>query len=178
MKNPIQAPLRFIFTLIIICLLFVISCQQSDDGFINDEQVAMFSEQVLAIWNEGDMSLVEQIYTPDCVRHDCGLPVDIVGLDALKKHFESFRTAFPDLVMTVDDIIYQENKIVWLWTMKGTNTGQLQGLSSTNQAVFLSGVSLTSVLDGKINEVWDFYNQAAFLQQLKFTIVPPVVIEK
>ena len=156
---------------VIICL--AACCQQQIEQGITQAEADVLNARILSVWNDGDLTLVDEICTPNCVRHDCGSPEDIVGLDAIKNFFGSLRSAFPDLNMTIDDTIVEGNKIVWMWTMKGTNSGPLQGLPLTNKPVHLSGVSIAHVENGKMAEIWDYYNQAILLQQVGFTVAPP-----
>ena len=46
-----------------------------------------------------------------------------VGIDSLKSVINGFRTAFPDLKVTIDDVIYGANSTSITWTVTGTNTG-------------------------------------------------------
>ena len=131
------------------------------------------NERILSIWNDGELALVDEICTPDCVRHDCGLPEDIEGLEAIKNFFGTYRAAFPNMNMSIDEAIVGSDKIVWLWTMKATNLGSMQGLPPTNQEVHLTGVSIARIVNGKMAEIWDYYNQATLFRQLGFTMTPP-----
>ena len=161
---------------VIICL--AVCCQQQVEQGITEGEADILNDRILAVWNEGDLALVDEICTPDCVRHDCGSPQDIMGLDAVKNFFGSLRSSFPDLNMTIDDTIIEDNKIVWMWALKGTNLGSLQGLPPTGKPVHLSGVSVAHLENGKMTEIWDYYNQAILLQQIGFTVAPPSAQEQ
>ncbi len=177
MKKSVRLLLKATLAAIIVMLFFTIGCQQQVVETITEEQVKTLGERVLAIWNEGNLQLVDEIFSSDCIRHDCGLPEDVKGLDGMKQYFESMRSAFPDINISVDDIIYQDDKIVWWWTLAGTNSGALQGLPPTNNEMQLTGVSIAKVADGKMIEVWDYYNQASMFQQLGFSVSPPQTTE-
>lgn len=172
MKNSIQLITKIItiFMLVLICL--TLSCQQQDKEVITEAEVQIINDRLSEIWNKGKIEYVDQLYTPEIVRHDCGLPEDIVGLDALKNYFISNRTTFPDMIMTIDETIVKGNRIIWRWTITGTHTGPMGDIPPTAQKVKFSGVSIAHLVNGKIAEIWDFYNQAALLQQLGFTMVP------
>lgn len=173
MKNLIRSLPAVTTVAFLLLLCFPFSCQRQASDAISEEEAKALSERILQIWNEGNLALVDEIYTPECVRHDCGLPEDVVGLEALKSYFEFYRTAFPYMNMTIQETIVKGDKIVWHWTLTGTNTGPMGEAPPTGKEVRLSGVSIARVVNGKIAEVWDYYNQASLLQQIGFTITPP-----
>jgi steroid delta-isomerase-like uncharacterized protein len=164
--------LFLIAVLLLICLTFS-GCAQQGMDTMTEQEARTLSERILQIWNEGDLALVDEMYTPECVRHDCGLPHAVLGVDALKNHFAFYRSAFPDLSMTIQETIVKGDKIVWHWTLTGTNTGPMGEAPPTGKAVQLSGVSFARIDNGKISELWDYYNQAMLLYQLGFAIIPP-----
>lgn len=127
----------------------------------------------LAIWNDGDLDLVDQLYAPDFVWHVVDIGEDVVGVDAFKELVTSFRTAFPDFHVTFDEIFAAGDKTVIRWTMTGTNTGPLQDMQPTGQPVRLHGVAISRSVDGKTAEVWQYYNQLSMFQQMGYTLTQP-----
>jgi steroid delta-isomerase-like uncharacterized protein len=178
MKGSIRLikKIALIFALALLC--FVFGCQQKSSEVITDEEVQILNERIAGIWNDGRLEFVEEIYTPEVVRHDCGLPEDVVGLENMKNYFIFNRTAFPDLNLTVDKTIVKGHDIVFIWTFAGTNTGPMGDIPPTGKSVRFSGISAGRLVDGKLAEVWDYYNQASMLQQLGFTLTPPALPEE
>jgi len=127
----------------------------------------------LAIWNDGNLDLVEELYAPDFVWHVVDIGEDVVGPAAFKELVMSFRTAFPDFHVTFDEVLVAGEKTVIRWTMTGTNTGPLQDLPPGGQPVQLHGVAISRSVDGKTAEVWQHYNQLFMYQQMGFTLAPP-----
>jgi steroid delta-isomerase-like uncharacterized protein len=160
-----------IVLLLMLCLTF--RCQQQSKDAITRGELNALNERILQIWNEGNLALVDETYTPEAARYDAGWPHPIRGLDALKSHLQFYRSAFPDIEMTIQETIMEGDKIVWHWTLTGTNTGPMGEAPATGKQVRLSGISIGRIVDGKIAEVGDFYNQASLLLQLGFTLTPP-----
>jgi steroid delta-isomerase-like uncharacterized protein len=154
-------------------LCFATGCQEKVEEAAIEEDVTALNERISRVFNQGDLDLVDELYAADVVRHDCGLPEDVIGLDALKSWFASHRKAFPDMIMRIDETIVKHNRIVWRWTITGTNTGPVGEMPPTGRNVRFSGVSIAGLANGKIAEIWDYYNQAALLGQLGFVINPP-----
>ena len=127
----------------------------------------------LAIWNDGNLDLVDELYAPDFVWHVVDIGEDVVGAAAFKELVTGFRTAFPDFHVTFDEVLAAGDKTVIRWTMTGTNKGPLQELPPTGQPVRLQGVAISRAVDGKTAEVWQHYNQLSMFQQMGFTLTPP-----
>jgi len=162
---------KYLFTLIAFSFLAGASCQQKTDN--EEERIAMADKYVKA-WNEGDLSLFDEILSPECVRHHVDISADIIGIEAIKNYVTYQRTGLPDFNVTLDELIIAEDHSIGRWTVTGTNTGPLGDLPPTGKKVKYSGVEVTRIVDGKIIESWIYFNQAAMLTQLGYTITPPV----
>jgi steroid delta-isomerase-like uncharacterized protein len=131
----------------------------------------------LEIWNDGNLDLVDELYAPDFVWHVVDIGEDVVGTAAFKEMVTSFRTAFPDIQVTFDEVLVAGDKTVLRWTMTGTNTGPLQDLPPSGQPVQLHGVAISHAVEGKTAEVWQHYNQLSMFQQMGYTLAPPAIGE-
>jgi len=138
-----------------------------------EEEMKALSERMLQVWNEGNLALIDEYCTPDCVQHEADIAEDLVGADAFKEWVTYVRTSYPDFNLTSEELIVKGDKIVVRWTATGTNTGPRGDLPPTGKQVRFSGVTVSRVVNGKIAETWGFYNQAAILLQLGFKFVPP-----
>jgi steroid delta-isomerase-like uncharacterized protein len=157
---------------LVFLLCFTFGCQQGEEG-ITEEEAQTFTYRVLEMWNEPNLNIADEIYAQEIVRHDSGIPEAIVGLENVKKYLENLFTAFPDLNLTIDEMIVAGNKGIQRWTMTGTNTGPMGDMPPTGRNVRFSGVSVGHFVNGKLVEIWDFYNALDMMQQLGFTLTPP-----
>jgi predicted ester cyclase len=138
----------------------------------NDPSVELkpLLDKGVAIWNNGNLDEVAELWDPNVVRTANQLP-DVVGLDGIKKVITAFRTAYPDLKLTSDEEIYAENKITVRWTLTGTNTGPGE-MPPTGKQIKIWGISILHFASGKlIREIVSFDNQA-LMEQLGFTMMP------
>jgi steroid delta-isomerase-like uncharacterized protein len=157
---------------LVFLLFFTSGCQQGEEG-ITEEEAQAFTDRVLEMWNEANLDIAEEVYAPEIVRHDCGVPEDIVGLENINNYLKNFFNAFPDLHIAVDEMIIAGNKMVQRWTFTGTNTGSMGDMPPTGKNVQFSGVSIVHFVNGKAVEIWDFYNALDMMQQLGFALTPP-----
>src|SRR5688500_2990738 len=82
-----------------------------------------------------------------------------------------FRTAMPDVRMTVEDEIYSRDRVVHRWTIRGTHQAPLMGIPPTGKVVTLTGITVVRFKAGKIIERWTQLSELNLLQQLG--VVPP-----
>lgn len=163
----------FLILSLVLLLCVAFTCKQNTEKGITEEEAQAFSTRVLAMWNDHDINIADEVYAPEIVRHDCAIPEAIVGLDNVKDYLKNQFTAFPDLNLTEDEMIVAGNKGVQRWKMTGTNTGPMGNMPPTGRSVKISGVSVGHFDNGKLVEIWDFYNVLDMMQQLGFTLNPP-----
>jgi steroid delta-isomerase-like uncharacterized protein len=120
-------------------------------------------------FNTGSVELIDQLVAPDALNHDPALPAqmrDLRGPDALKRIVTMYRAAFPDLRMTVDDVIASGDKVVLRWHSEGTHRGELAGLAPTGVHGMATGISIDQWRDGKIVEAWAEWDNMGLARQL------------
>ena len=157
---------------LVILLCFTFSCQKQVEEGLTEEKAKAITDQVLKIWNEGDLAKADELYGPEYVRHHPTPSVN-ASLDDLKNMVISLRTSFPDCTFTFDDIVVKGDKIVTFATFTGTNAGPLDDLPATGKKVRVSGVYIYHIVNGKIAEEWTFFNLLDYYQQLGYTLTPP-----
>ncbi|MFB0519237.1 MAG: ester cyclase [Acidobacteriota bacterium] len=179
MKRSIWLIKKIIPVVALVLLCFTFGCQQPVEEAITEEEAKALLDRYVEIWNEGNLTIVEEVFDPEYVLHHCAFPEDIVGLDGFKSWTTSSLTAFPDHYITFDEMIVKGDKIVMRWTATGTNTGTLVSplgeLPPTGKKFRISGLDISRVVNGKIAEEWLVYNLLDMLQQLGFTLTPPQV---
>lgn len=162
---------------LVLLLCFTFGCQQQVEEGITEEEAKVLLDSALEIWNNGNLALVEDVFTPEIVAHTSTFPEDIVGFEGIKNWVKFARTAFPDLHMTFDEVIVKGDKIVASFTFTGTNTGPLSmpsgELPPTGKKVRITGLGIDQVQNGKIAEEIVVYNVLEMMMQLGFTLVPP-----
>ena len=166
----------YVAAFILFMFLLNVSCQQQVEKGITAEEAKALVEKDQKIWNEGNMALVDEIISPDYVEHTANRPEDVVvGIEAFKERVANLRAYFPDFNVNVEELIVKDDRIVWRWICSGTNTGTLTDIPPTGKKMQIEGVGILRVVDGKIVERVMYYNEAARLVQLGYTIAPPTI---
>ncbi|MFN8492569.1 MAG: nuclear transport factor 2 family protein [Caldilineaceae bacterium] len=127
------------------------------------------------LWNKGNLAAANEIYDANVVDPHA----DKKGVDAIKQTVTLMRKAFPDLKVTVDNIVAEGDLVITGITFDyGAYKGGLKDTlnipdSAIGKKSVLHSVAYARFKDDKIVEVWDTHDQADWLQQFGFTLAPP-----
>jgi steroid delta-isomerase-like uncharacterized protein len=108
---------------------------------------------------------IDDIVDPD-VRIRTPLPVESSGAQALKDVFSTLHRAFPDLEVTVEDLIAEGDKVVGRNSVSGTHRGNYMGLPPTGKPVVYNEIFIFRFEDGRIAETWGVVDVFSQLTQL------------
>ena len=109
--------------------------------------------------------ILEEVYSPDLVWHEPDQ--DVQGLEEAKRFLGMYKTAFPDLHATVEDVIAEGDKVVTRWTISGTHQGEIEEFGPpTGKQVEIKGITIHRIEEGKIVEEWERYDNLSVMQQL------------
>ena len=174
MKSLIKKALLLnLFSLILAIVLFAGCQQQKPDA---SEELKPLADKFVEVWNNGNYDELDAIFDPGFVRIVNQKP-DVKGVDGLKKVISGFRTAFPDLKLTIDNEVYAENRAAVRWTFSGTNTGPGE-IPPTGKSVNIWGLEILHFVNGKISKQIIAYDEKSLLEQLGFTMMPPAAENK
>ena len=118
------------------------------------------------LWNNGKLSVADEILTPNYEHHDSSTPDFGHGPDSEKKRATLYRTAFPDLHLTIEDVISEGETVMTRWSCRGTHKGDLNGIAPTGKQFNISGVTVARVSNGKIAEGFVNWDALGLMQQL------------
>lgn len=90
----------------------------------------------------------------------------------LKAFYTALWTGFPDLTITIDEMVGEADKVVWRITASGTHNGTFQGVPATGKAVKFGGHYTFRFEHGKIVERWSTLDRLALLMQLGAVSLP------
>jgi len=134
----------------------------------NKVLVRRFIEEV---WHKGNLGFVDENFAADYVDHHpalSGLP----QREGFKGLVTMYRTAFPDLHFTIEDLIAEGDKVAGRWTARGTHKGPLRRVPPTGRQVTVTGITIWRIAGGKLAERWTNEDTLGLMQQLG--IIPPL----
>jgi predicted ester cyclase len=126
-------------------------------------QLLEFAKHYTAAWCSRDAASVATYYSPHgslCIND--GTPA--VGRHSIAEAVQAFMTDFPDLLVVMDNLVMENDRAVYHWTLTGTNTGP----RGTGQRVRISGFEVWNLgKDGLIAESQGHFDSAAYQRQLE-----------
>jgi len=117
-------------------------------------------------WNGGSMATVRQLVATQCRYHDPVFPHMVAGVDSLQHHIEKCRRAFPDMRVTITDLLAERDEVVVHWSANGTQRGEFLGMPPTHINALIVGTSIYRMEDGQIAEQWVNWNLMSLIEQL------------
>jgi predicted ester cyclase len=120
--------------------------------------------------NKGNLAVADEVMAANYVFHGPG-GVDAKGPEGFKQYITIYRTAFPDLHCTIDDMVAEGDKVVSRFTLRGTHKGDLMGIAPTGKKAEIMGIAMNRFAGGKEVEAWGSYDMLKMYQQLG--ISPP-----
>jgi steroid delta-isomerase-like uncharacterized protein len=116
-------------------------------------------------FNHGNLEPADRFVAENVLDHSI-MPVPFKGREAIRQRFLMQRRSFPDLHFTFEDMVAEGDRVVWRWTLRGTDQGGFMGRPPTGRAVTVPGVNLQRLEDGLIVEHWSFPDLLGMLRQL------------
>ena len=116
------------------------------------------------IFNEGRVDLINQFVAENFVfRTIPGLPP---GPFAFQMSLNMYRNAFPDIHVTIDDVIAEDDKVVVRKTFHGTHQGPMGNIAPTDRQVSFGGIFVFRVANDQFVEEWAILDGLGLQQQL------------
>jgi steroid delta-isomerase-like uncharacterized protein len=117
-------------------------------------------------FNAGRTEVIDELIAPTFVNHDPSVTEDLIGPEGTKQLIEGYRTAFPDLKVTVEEQIAEGDLVATRWTARGTHRGPFLGMEPTGKQATVTGLTIDRIENGKIVESWNNWDTLGLLQQL------------
>src|SRR5947209_3862453 len=137
--------------------LLMAQTQPTPDGSIQARNKAVAMRVFDEIFNQGKFQVADEIYAPDFRNHGLHRSLDL-KTDQEFVHAE--KKAFPDLRISVQEMIAEGDKVAVLWTFQGTHTGSgYEGLPPTGTRVEIRGMTIWRIVDGRIVEEWSSFSE-------------------
>jgi predicted ester cyclase len=119
--------------------------------------------------NTGDAEFlaktIDELVDPDAeIRTP--LPIGATGADALKQVWTMLLRIYPDIHLTVEDLIAEGDKVVGRTTVTGTHQGEFMGVAPTGKSVTYNEIFIFRFADGRVVETWGVVDVYAQMKQI------------
>jgi steroid delta-isomerase-like uncharacterized protein len=112
---------------------------------------------------------IDEIVEPDVLIRT-PLPVEATGAEALKEVFARLHQVFPDLLVSVEDMIAEGDKVAGRNSVTGTHRGEYMGIPPTGKSVVYNEIFIFRFEAGRIAETWGVVDVLSQLKQLGVTL--------
>ena len=127
------------------------------------EDNMLAARECFARASRGDFDSLDQVVAADYVLHN---PDEVRGIDGLRAMVEGYRSALPDLRVSIDHQFADGDYVATRFTIRGTHDGELMGTPPTGRAVAFPGITVSRCRDGKLVEEWEMCDVLGLLQQV------------
>ena len=130
-----------------------------------EENKATVRRYLEEAWNKGNVGIIDELMASDYSRYMSG-PAQPLNREGQKQRITSFHKAFPDIHLTIEDLVAEGDKVVFRITIRGTHQGAFMGIAPTGKPVTVSAIDIARFADGKIVEHWGQMDSLGLMQQL------------
>ena len=118
----------------------------------------------LDVINNGDYTRLEQLVAEGCTNHD---PVNEASdREGIRDIIRKYRAGFSDLRLNCDDLFSSGDRVAYRWSWSGTHDGELEGIAATGKAVGGTGITISRVSDGQIQQMWVNWDALGLMRKL------------
>jgi steroid delta-isomerase-like uncharacterized protein len=135
------------------------------------EQNIAVSRRMTEAINANDADALRAVLAPGFTAHLATTPP--MGLDGYIQFNLAVRTAIPDFQFVIEDVVAQDDKVVFRMTASGTQQGTFLGIPASGKRFAITGMVLRRIAEGRVIEEWGNPDQLGMFQQLGAFPRPP-----
>jgi steroid delta-isomerase-like uncharacterized protein len=135
---------------------------------IKESSIRQVSRQYFDAWNSGDTSLVDDVFASVFVIHDPASPMALtMGPAGVKERIRAYRAAMPNLHISIEDVISENDRVVTRWILRGRHSGIFEGVDGGGASVEVSGTTIHRISNLRIVEQWVNWDTEGLRSQMR-----------
>ena len=99
-----------------------------------EENKTSFRRYIEEVWNQTNLEVVDEIFDRYISHQPDGLTLER-GPEDVKRFVGEFRSAFPDLRISIEEQIAEGDKVMVRATLRGTHHREFRGMAPTGKGV-------------------------------------------
>ena len=124
----------------------------------------VFERVIEEAYSKGNVDVLDETFATNFVEHQAGIVPPTA--DGVKRSIAFLRDAFPDLKLTIEEILASGDKTWARITARGTHQGTFMEILPTDKSVVVTVMDECRFENGKIVEHWGSPDRFAILSQL------------
>jgi steroid delta-isomerase-like uncharacterized protein len=135
---------------------------------MSEENKALIRRWFEEVWNQGRADTIDELVDDNIVIHGLADKDDNVveGVHAFREFHRQFHGAFPDMAITVEDVIAEGDRVAARCSVRAKHTGETLGIAASNFPVEFDGIAIVKIKDGKFVEAWNNFDFLKMNRQL------------
>jgi steroid delta-isomerase-like uncharacterized protein len=126
-----------------------------------------FIEEILS---KGNLERLHEFISTEFVLHSTPMVPEIKGLEAYRQFMSGTKSAFPDSHGIIEKTVAEGDMVAAVYQFSGTFKGELIGIPPNGKTFTIRPAIFVRFKDGKIVEIWEYYDSLAFYRQLGFPL--------
>jgi len=127
---------------------------------MSEENKALVRRWFDEVWNKGRADAIDEMFDENGVAH--GLSDDpshpIKGPAGFRPFHTTFREAFPNMAIVVDDMVAEGDKVAARCSVRARHEGEFLSRAATQAPVDFTGMTIVRIKNGKIVEAWNNFD--------------------
>ncbi len=166
---------------LVILFCFSISCQNQEameelEKFKAQAEVEEQNKELIKrmyeVINEGDIEAYAEMLAPEYVWYMPSRSTKPISRKEIVEFVKMLHSGFPDVAYSVEDLIAEGDIVVSRFIMRGTHTGEFQGIPATGNKVEMSGFMMTRIENGKCVEDKEEADTLGMMMQFGMELKP------
>jgi len=129
----------------------------------NKDQARRYLEEVFA---NGNLDVIDELLDVDVQEHEELVDQKPAGRSGIKELVKVFRAAFPDISVTIEDVVAEGDKVFLRASWQGTHEQDFMGVEATGKHIFFTSIDELRFDGGKIKEHWGVTDTMGVMMQL------------
>jgi steroid delta-isomerase-like uncharacterized protein len=132
---------------------------------VTEQNKTVYRRFIQEVFNEGRVDTLEQLLSPSYIYQDAP-PGTPPNADGLRQVVTNARTAFPDLTVTIVDMVGEGDKVCARLTTRGTHKGVFFDIPPTGKTISMKGMTMIHLVDGRMVTSWVLNDVMGLMNQL------------
>ena len=129
-----------------------------------DQNKAIIRKMFEDVMNNRNFSALNELIAPEFVNH--GMPVNKPGPDGFKEILTLFLDAFPDMKISIEQLLAEGDMVATRGSWTGTNKGSFMGMPASGKEAKVTYQDMWKIENGKCVENWVDMDIAGLMRQL------------
>jgi len=132
------------------------------------ENKQLLEKYVTEVWDTGNLDAIRKCLSP-AFRRSVSPVLPPLDVEDQIDRIVGFRTAFPDVTLTVEEVTAEEDRVAFRSTMRGSHLRDFAGLPPTGKQVTVGLLDVIRIENGQFVEQWGGPDIFDLLRQLGAT---------